>query len=66
MVVNTLGMEQFIKKIHPVRYTCHGSGRVCTVQFIGTRNFFFSFTNEAKRVHSRAAGGGTELDANRQ
>ena len=37
-------------------------------RFIGTRNFFFSFTKEeeAKRVHSRAAGGGTELDANRQ
>ena len=39
---------------------------MCTARFIGTRNFFFSFTNKAKRVHSRTAGGGTELDANRQ
>lgn len=49
-----------------VWYDCLSSVCMCRVQFIGMHNFFSSFTNEVKRVYSRAAGGGTELDANRQ
>ena len=59
-------MEHFVKNIQTVWFDCLGSVCVCHVWFISMCNFFFSLTNKVKRVHSRAAYGSTELDANHQ
>ena len=40
-------MERFMKTVRTVRLDCLDSVCVCLVRFIGTRNFFSSFTNEA-------------------